>query len=238
MKDRTFEEIVKESLNEALAPEKLKQKIDDSINVALGSVFKDIFSPYGDFSKKIKKQLEEQLSVAVLDLRQIPALTDTIIKTISANIESWHNKEVLEIAHKSTNDFLIGQPSKISMRELVEKMKAHFYSTIIDKEELDEYDEVCAAVDVRESYDWFWVSLDPVGSTKDYDCRYRFSVNSKGKVDDIKINGYPMKNLILLEDRPTDFEIAIQRLSLGLMTIDVATIGEFDREYEIDWDEE
>lgn len=175
--------MVMNSLSRMESEGKVQEIVDKHVAKTIESVVDDAFGSWSDFSKNLKKQVEEKLQVNFeeLDLASYNAL---IMKVVKEKLDDSIANEGVKRINESIDSLLGSAKSEYKLSELVKEM-----SEEVDTDDMgyEEYHEMTMHID-----DSFILSkiiaLDPESDKSKYDCKYRFWVDNKtGKVSNIQI---------------------------------------------------
>lgn len=190
--------MVMESLAKMESEGKVQEIVEKHVESTVNDVVKDLFGNWSDFSKGLKETAKEALQINFKDLN-LSSYNHLILQSIKDKLDDEVTNQGVARIKDQIEGLLSDTKREYKLSELVKEL----IEEIEDLDELgyEEYHEMTLHVD--DSYGSQWIGLDPREDISEYNCKYRFLVNSEGRVCTVTIqeDDYRGKRTI------TDFDV-------------------------------
>lgn len=175
--------MVMNSLEKMESEGKVQEIVDKHVSKTIESIVDDTFGSWSDFSKNLKKQVEEKLRVNFEEL-DLASYNTFIMKVVKEKLDDHIANEGVRKINESIDSLMNSAKTEYKLSELVKEMAKE-----VDTDELgyEEYHEMTMIIDDTFNLSKI-IALDPESNKREYDCKYRFWVDNKtGKVSNIQI---------------------------------------------------
>lgn len=163
---------------------KLQDMITKQVESTMQEVVKDLFGKWSDFSKNMKKEIEEQLKINFKDLN-LSTYNELIMQAVAESINDEIAVEGVARIQENIKNLVGSTKDEYKLSELVKEMMYE-----VDRSEIgfEEMHEMTVDIDTDFSLSTI-ISMDPDNDVTDYNCKYRFWVSKDtGLVHNIEIN--------------------------------------------------
>lgn len=175
--------MVMNSLSKMESEGQIQKIVDKYVAKTIESAVNDAFGSWSNFSKNLKKQVEEKLQVNFGEL-DLTSYNTLIMKVVKEKLDDSIATEGVKRINESIDSLLSAAKPEYKLSELVKEM-----SEEVDTSDMgyEEYHEMTMHIDDSFSLSKI-IALDPDPDKSEYDCKYRFWVENKtGKVKNIQI---------------------------------------------------
>jgi hypothetical protein len=185
--------MVMESLVKMQSEGKVQAIVEKHVESTVNDVVKDLFGNWSDFSKDLKNTAKEALQINFKDLN-LASYNHLILQAIKDKLDDEITNQGVAQIKNQIEGLLTDSKREYRLSELVKELAEE----IEDSDELgyEDYHEMTLHID--DSYSSHWIGLDSRSDIREYDCKYRFMVNSQGDLCSVKINdkeSYSRKNI-------------------------------------------
>lgn len=185
--------MVMESLVKMQSEGKVQAIVEKHVESTVNDVVKDLFGNWSDFSKDLKNTAKEALQINFKDLN-LASYNHLILQAIKDKLDDEITNQGVAQIKNQIEGLLTDSKREYRLSELVKELAGE----IEDLDELgyEDYHEMTLHID--DSYSSHWIGLDSRSDIREYDCKYRFMVNSQGELCSVKINdkeSYSRKNI-------------------------------------------
>lgn len=185
--------MVMESLAKMQSEGKVQAIVEKHVESTVNDVVKDLFGNWSDFSKDLKNTAKEALQINFKDLN-LASYNHLILQAIKDKLDDEITNQGVAQIKNQIEGLLTDSKREYRLSELVKELAEE----IEDLDELgyEDYHEMTLHID--DSYSSHWIGLDSRSDIREYDCKYRFMVNSQGELCSVKINdkeSYSRKNI-------------------------------------------
>ncbi|MGA4713098.1 hypothetical protein [Bacillus safensis] len=175
--------MVMKSLTKMETEGKVQEIVDNHVANTIGSIVGDYFGNWSEFSKNLKKQVEDELQVNLKEL-DLASYNTFIMKAVKERLDDSIASEGVKRINETIDALLDSAKSEYSLSELVKEMAKE-----VDTDDFgyDEYHEMTMIIDDTFSLSKI-IYLDSENDKEKYDCKYKFWVNKEtGKISNIQI---------------------------------------------------
>ncbi|MFP3418017.1 hypothetical protein R0K30_02395 [Bacillus sp. SIMBA_154] len=175
--------MVMKSLTKMETEGKVQEIVDNHVAKTIGSIVGDLFGNWSEFSKNLKKQVEEELQVNLKEL-DLASYNTFIMKAVKEKLDDSIASEGVKRINETIDALLDSAKSEYSLSELVKEMAKE-----VDTDDFgyDDYHEMTMIIDDTFSLSKI-IYLDSENDKEKYDCKYTFWVNKEtAKISNIQI---------------------------------------------------
>ena len=180
--------------NQMVEEGKIEEIIREQVESTVKSVVKDTLGSWSNFSKHLEEELKEQVKHNLNEFK-LPDYNLIIKNTIEEHAEAIMHEQGVSKMKEALDEMLVGDSTDIKLSELLLEM-------VKDEMELEElsYDE-CKEITVHVdgSYSRLtFIYFDPEPDKRQYECKYRLTLNADGIVNTAEIGGHEFKNSVIM----------------------------------------
>ncbi|WP_374964577.1 hypothetical protein [Lysinibacillus sp. RS5] len=180
--------------NQMVEEGKIEEIIRKQVESTVESVVKDTLGSWSSFSKHLEENLKEQVKLNI-DKFKLPDYNLIIKNTIEEHAEAIMHEQGVKKMKEALDEMLVGDSTEIKFSELLLEM-------VKDEMELEDlgYDE-CKEISVHvdDSYSSLaFIYFDPETDKRQYECKYRLTLNAQGTINTVEIGGHEFKNSVIM----------------------------------------
>lgn len=173
-----LKELVINSFDNIAAGDFIQKTIEEKLKDSIKRSIDDIFGSWSEFSKDLKKNIENTVKVSMSDL-SLPEYNKIILNIINSYVDECIYKEGLEKMKADLSQMLVGK-TECTLSEIVEKLKNEFK----DDAKEEEWGEITLIVDDKDQ--WFThIYLDKEPDKSKYECSTRI-MTYKGEISSVE----------------------------------------------------
>lgn len=184
--------MVMDSLTKLHAEGKVQEIVEKKVSETVKSIVEDAFGSWSDFSKGLKKQVQEQININFSQL-DIASYNTMVLNVVKEKMDEAVHSQGVEKLKESLENMLSDVKKEYKLSELIHDMK----------EEAVEYDEDLYGKEISFHDDkdrrvLRFISFDPEEDKSEYECKYRISIDNEGKLNTAKINEREFNNRVIM----------------------------------------
>lgn len=198
--------MVVESLAKLESEGKVQAIVEKHVESTVEDVVKDLFGNWSDFSKSLKETAKEALQINFNDLN-LSSYNHLILQSIKDKLDDEVTNQGVAKIKDQIEGLLSDTKREYKLSELVKELTEEIED--LDKLGYEDYHEMTLHVD--DSYGSHWIGLDSKSDVSEYSCKYRFLVNSAGRICTVTIQEDDFRGKRSI----TDFDVKAVTKGLG-----------------------
>lgn len=159
----------------------IKEKVEETLKKTLASIVDDAFSPWGNFGKELKIEVQNKLQVNFKEF-DLPSYNAFIISAINEKLEAELKSKGIEKLQEQLEKMMSTAKPEYKLTELLEEfieVQSDFH---------DDYDDRFTLL-IEKLCSSHIVYIDEDEYKEKYECKYKLHINEKGEVYSMNIKG-------------------------------------------------
>lgn len=161
----------------------IDKKIEEQLEKAINKSIEDIFCSYGDFTKKLKDEMQKV--ICINDDLGLPGYSELVTKIVRAQLNAHMEKQVADHVAGYIDKLLNKFPSEITISELVETFKEY----VRDEEAGEDRDITFIVEDSADLDGYFDIYMSEESCKDRHSCKYMLRCK-EDEVWSINVNGW------------------------------------------------
>ena len=184
--------MVNDSLSKIETEGYVETVIEEKVKGTIQKIVSDLFSPYGDFGKNLKEEIQAKLHINLKKL-DLCSYNVMLINAVNEHFRRTISEQGIEKLKEQMNRLLCDAKSEYKLSELVQEMKecAMDNSNNYWGQEISFYHSSMHDVLI-------FIRFDPEEYVEEYRCKYKLTVNRDGTVNSIGIGGHEFNNGLIM----------------------------------------
>lgn len=185
--------MVMNSLENMQSGGKVQEIVDKHVAKTIESIVDDAFGSWSDFSKNLKKQVEEKLQVNFKKL-DLASYNQVVLNIIKGELERSIHEEGAKRIQKSIQEILGTSKEEYKLSELIKEI----VEQDCELDELDYDDRKEITVIVEDKYGLKHIYIDTEEDVKWYQCKYEIVLDKDLTVSRAEIGDKSFDNKVIM----------------------------------------
>ena len=185
--------MVMNSLENMESGGKVQEIVDKHVANTIESIIDDTFGRWSDFSKNLKKQVEEKLQISFENL-DLATYNQVVLNVIQGELERLVHEEGAKRIQKSIQEVLGTSKEEYKLSELIKEIVEQ--DCELDELDYDDYKEI--TVIIENKYGSKYIYIDTEEDVKWYQCKYEIVLDKDLTVNRAEIADKSFDNKVIM----------------------------------------
>lgn len=176
--------LVTQSIEKMSENGEVQKIIENKVAKTIESIVDDVFGSWSNFSKSLKKEIEDQIQINLKEL-DIPSYNTFIMAAVKEKLNDSIAEQGVTRINETIDELLSNVKDEYKLSDLVKELAEEFED--IDELGYEDYHEMSMHID--QPYGLKYIYLDAESDKKKYDCKYRICVSpeKENEINSIEI---------------------------------------------------